>query len=66
MSCPISVDFWDELDADVLRCLAARQGEMTPGEIGRHLGISARAVSSIAGMLAETGKIRICAVERIV
>ena len=61
-----SGDFWTELDADVLRCLATRDGAMTPAEIGTDLGISAQAVSSIVGMLAQTGKIRICSVERIV
>ncbi len=61
-----SVDFWSELDADVLRCLAERHGEMTPAEIGEDLGVSERAVSSIIGMLAEAGKVRICSVERIV
>jgi uncharacterized membrane protein len=61
-----SVDFWSELDADVLRCLEERQGEMTPAEIGRDLGISEDAVCSIVGMLAEGGKVRICSVERIV
>ena len=66
MSLPVSVDFWGELDADVLRCLAARYGAMTPAEIGHHLGISVGAVCSIVGMLAESGKIRICSVERIV
>jgi len=66
MSLPVSVDFWGELDADVLRCLAARHGAMTPAEIGQHLGISVGAVCSIVGMLAESGKIRICSVERIV
>lgn len=61
-----SVDFWSELDGDVLRCLAERNGEMTPAEIGEHLGMSERAVSSIIGMLAEAGTVRICSVERIV
>jgi predicted transcriptional regulator len=60
-----SIDFWSALDAEVLRCLAERRGEMTPGEIGRNLGISEHAVCSIIGMLAETGKVRICAVEGI-
>jgi predicted transcriptional regulator len=61
-----SVDFWGELDADVLRCLAAREDAMTPAEIGKDLGISAQAVCSIVGMLAQTGEVRICSVERIV
>jgi predicted transcriptional regulator len=63
---PISIDFWSELDADVLRCLTERHGEMTPPEIGRDLGISEHAVCSIIGMLVEKGKVRICSVERIV
>ena len=61
-----SIDFWGELDADVLRCLAEHQGGMTPAEIGRSIGISEQAVSSIIGMLAETGRVRITSVEQIV
>ena len=66
MSLSISVDFWSELDADVLRCLTERHGEMTPAEIGHDLGMSERAVCSILGMLVEAGRGRICAVEGIV
>jgi hypothetical protein len=61
-----SVDFWSELDADVLGCLAKRHGEMTPADIGHDLGMSDRAVCSILGMLVEAGRVRICSVERIV
>ena len=61
-----SVDFWSELDADVLRCLAERHGEMTPAQIGHDLGMSEHAVCSIIGMLVEAGRVRICSVERIV
>lgn len=60
-----SIDFWSDLDADVLRCLGERQGEMTPAEIGRDLGMSERAVCSILGMLAEAGRVRICSVGKI-
>ena len=61
----IAADFWSQLDADVLRCLAGGRREMTPAEIGRDLGLSEQAVRSIVGMLAEAGKVRICSVERI-
>jgi predicted ArsR family transcriptional regulator len=61
-----TVDFWGELDADVLRCLAGRHGDMTLVEIGHKLGLSEQAVRSIVGMLAEAGKVRITSVERIV
>jgi predicted transcriptional regulator len=63
---PASVDFWGELDADVLRCLAEQHGAMTPTEIGRKLGMSEQGVCSIIGMLAQAGKVRIRALERIV
>jgi DNA-binding IclR family transcriptional regulator len=59
-------DFWNEIDAEVLRCLGERPGGMTPAEIGQRLGMSAPAVCSIIGMLAEAGTVRICSVERIV
>jgi predicted transcriptional regulator len=66
MNLPPSIDFWGQLDADVLRCLAERQGGMTPAEIGRNVGMSEQAVSSIIGMLAERGRVRIVSVEPIV
>lgn len=65
MDLPTPVDFWDELDADVLRCLTERCGEMTPTEIGQNLGLSEQAVRSIVGMLAEAGKVRITSVDRV-
>jgi hypothetical protein len=58
-------DFWTEMDDDVLRCLAERPGEMTPAELGSRLGMSDSAVCSVLAMLAETGKVRIRSVERI-
>jgi len=56
-------EFWDDLDDDVLRCLATR-GRMTPAEIGRRLGLSESAVVSVIAMLAHEGKVRIGSVER--
>ena len=60
-----AIDFWSELEADVLRCLAEPSGETTPAELGRRLGMSEQAVCAILAMLAEAGKIRIRSVERI-
>jgi DNA-binding Lrp family transcriptional regulator len=57
-------EFWDDLDNDVLGCLAAR-GEMTPAEIGRRLALSEDAVVSVVTMLAREGKVRIGLVETI-
>jgi hypothetical protein len=62
----VSVDFWGELDTDVLRCLSERPGPTTPAQIGGQLGMSEAALSSILGMLAEAGKVRIVAVEAVI
>lgn len=59
-------DFWNELDAEVLGCLAEGQGAVTPAELSGRLGMSESAVCSILAMLAETGKVRIHSVERVV
>jgi len=65
MRLPAEIDFWSELDAEVLRCLAEQPGEVTPAELGGRLGMSESAVCSILAMLAETGQVRIHSVERI-
>jgi DNA-binding IclR family transcriptional regulator len=66
MRIPSETDFWSELDDDVLRCLTERHGQMTPTELGARLGMSESAVCSVLAMLAETGKVRIRSVERVV
>jgi DNA-binding IclR family transcriptional regulator len=66
MRCSTAVDFWSQLDADVLRCLREHPDELTPAHIGKRLGMSEGAVCSILGMLAEAGKVRICTVEWVV
>ena len=62
MCVPAPIDFWTQIDADVLRCLTERHGEMTRAEIGQVVGLSEQAVRSVVGMLAETGKVRITSV----
>jgi len=57
-----AVDFWGELDGDVLRCLSEKRGELSPAEVGDRVGISESAARSVLMMLAEAGKVRICAV----
>jgi hypothetical protein len=64
VSAPVSIDFWNELDGDVLRCLDEEQGAMAPAELGRRLGMSELAVCSILAMLTATGQVRIRSVER--
>lgn len=54
--------WWDDLDAAVLACLKAK-GAMAPHEVGRHVGLSESAASSVLCLLALTGKVRICLVE---
>lgn len=63
MTGSVSIDFWAELDGELLRCLENARGPMAPAELGQRLGMSERAVCSILAMLAETGKIRIQSVE---
>jgi DNA-binding IclR family transcriptional regulator len=65
MRIPDETDFWSELEEDILRCLAERDGRMTPTELGARLGMSESAVCSVIAMLAETGKVRITSVERV-
>ena len=65
MIAPVSIDFWSELDSDVLRCLEDEHGPMEPAELGRRLGMSEPAVCSILAMLVATGKVRIGSVERV-
>ena len=55
-------DWWSGIDEDVRRCLMD-QAPLTPGEIGRRLGISEGAATSLLCVLASAGKIRICLVE---
>ena len=55
-------DFWADLDRDILSCLA--MGPISPGEIGRRLGISEGAAASCLSLLAAEGRVRICLVEK--
>ncbi len=57
-------EFWDEIDDELLACLAAR-GSMTPAEIGRRMALSEDAVVSLLAMLAREGKVRIGVVESV-
>jgi hypothetical protein len=59
----ISVDdYWGDLNREILGCLAA--GPVSPGEIGRRLGISEGAAASCLSLLAAEGRVRICLVEK--
>ena len=55
-------DFWADLNRDILACLA--MGPVSPGEIGRRLGISEGAATSCLSLLASEGRVRICLVEK--
>lgn len=70
MGSPLSVDerdvppepWWDDLDAAVLALLKTK-GAIAPHEVGRHLGLSESAATSLLCLLAQAGKVRICLVE---
>jgi hypothetical protein len=55
-------DFWGDLNREILNCLAL--GPISPGEIGRRLGISEGAAASCLSLLASEGRVRICLVEK--
>jgi predicted transcriptional regulator len=55
-------DYWADLNRDILNCLA--MGPISPGEIGRRLGISEGAAASCLSLLAAEGRVRICLVEK--
>ena len=59
---PIVDDYWADLNRDILECLAT--GPISPGEIGRRLGISEGAAASCLSLLAAEGRVRICLVEK--
>ena len=61
----VEPNFWTDLDDELLRCLGERGGAVTPAELGARLGMSEAAVCTIIAMLAETGKVRILSVERV-
>ena len=60
---PIEGNAWAEIDAVVLRALAAAGGRSTLAQIAKRVGMSEGAVQSVVSMLAEHGKVRIAAVE---
>jgi len=53
-----SIDFWGELDGDVLRLLVERPDGLSPAEIGDKIGVSEDGVRSIVAMLSQQGKVR--------
>jgi biotin operon repressor len=59
-------NFWTDLDDELLRCLGEQDGAITPSELGARLGMSEAAVCTIIAMLAESGRVRISSVERVV
>jgi DNA-binding Lrp family transcriptional regulator len=50
--------WWDDIDDQILASLGAN-GSMTPVDLGRNLGLSERAVTSLLCLLAQEGKIHI-------
>lgn len=59
------LNFWTDLDDELLHYLGERDGAVTPAELGARLNMSEAAVCTIVAMLAESGKVRIRSVERM-
>ena len=56
------MDFWADLDDELLGCLA-RHGALSPAEVARHLDIPETAAVSLLCLLAQQGRVTIRAVE---
>jgi hypothetical protein len=54
------IELWADIDQAVLACVS--EGTAGPGDIGRRLGMSEAAATSILMMLAVEGKVRVCRV----
>jgi hypothetical protein len=54
-------NWWNDVDEAVLACLSDGMA-MAPADVGRRLGISEEAATSVIAMLAQEGKLRICLV----
>ena len=55
--------YWNEIDDEIMDCLAGRA--MTPAELGAKLGLTESSVCSLLAMLAIEGKVRIGLAERV-
>ena len=49
--------WWSEIDHDILACLS--DGPKSTSELGKRLGLSAAALSSLLLMLAAEGRVRV-------
>jgi hypothetical protein len=54
----VMTDWWHEIDDAIVSCFFD-ESSLTPVEIGRKLGMSTEAVTSLLGRLAQEGKIAI-------
>jgi hypothetical protein len=54
-------DWWTDVEDDVLRCLT-EHGAMPPATLAAHLGVSEPAAISWLVIMAQEGKVKICAV----
>jgi len=54
----LGTDWWTEIDSAIIGCLR-RERSMTPAEIGRRLGMSEAAATSILARMATEGRLRI-------
>ena len=54
--------WWNEIDEQIDKALV-RAGGMTPGDLGREIGLSEGATVSVLARLAAEGRIRIVRVE---
>jgi DNA-binding Lrp family transcriptional regulator len=53
--------WWEDIEREIVQCLE-RYGELSPSEIGKHVGLSEASVVSLIGVLAVGGAVRIARV----
>jgi hypothetical protein len=58
-----TMDWWSELDDEIVNCLVGQES-LTPDELSQKVGMSAEAVTSLLGRLAQEGRIAILRVAR--
>ncbi len=58
----VTKTWWTDIEKDVLDCLEG-SGPLHPADLGRKLGMSEEAVTSVLSLMAADGKVRIRLVE---
>jgi hypothetical protein len=53
--------WWEDIEREIVQCLE-QYGELSPSDIGKHVGLSEASIASLLGVLAVGGAVRIARV----